>query len=334
MKTYKFDRLYSAVLTPYKANYAVDETAFRKLLKYFMQAKFRNAGGGIIVNPGAGEVEYLTRKEKRRNAEMAMEEVQGRVPVFSGINGLTPEDTIKEALDAKEVGVDGIFIFPPIGSTTVSVFWEPNQYPEVWLDIVKKIDKAVNMPIIVHPVMQRPSLHGVGLPVEPTLQMCREITNIVGWKMTYSWEGYLAVSKALRSLDRHVGILYSGSALPGVLAVGVYDGNVSGRWNSILEPMLDYILAFKRGDIKEAQKIWNSGFGDIMAYIPAGGGRQYVMYKLASWIRGIIPSPILRPPLPKPRKEEAMTIYNVLAKMGLEVIDKKEVNAFFARLNK
>jgi dihydrodipicolinate synthase/N-acetylneuraminate lyase len=40
----KYDRLFVAVLTPMKENYAVDEPALRKLLQYFMQLKFREAG--------------------------------------------------------------------------------------------------------------------------------------------------------------------------------------------------------------------------------------------------------------------------------------------------
>ena len=68
----KFDRLYVAVMLPFKENYQVDEDALRKFLRYFMQPKFKDNvnGAGIIINAEAGEIFYLTREEEtkeRRN---------------------------------------------------------------------------------------------------------------------------------------------------------------------------------------------------------------------------------------------------------------------------
>src|SRR4030042_6737395 len=80
----KYDRLFVAVLTPMKENDAVDEPALRKLLQYFMQPKFTEAGGAIIINPEAGELFCLSRQEKRRNVEIDREECGGKVPIFAG----------------------------------------------------------------------------------------------------------------------------------------------------------------------------------------------------------------------------------------------------------
>jgi len=50
----------------------------------FSQPKFVDAGGAIIVNPEAGEIFYRTREEKRKIVEVAVDEIKGKVPVFSG----------------------------------------------------------------------------------------------------------------------------------------------------------------------------------------------------------------------------------------------------------
>ena len=100
----KFDRLFVTVVTPYKEDLTVDEPALRKLLQYFMQPKFRDAGGAIIINPACGEIFYLTREEKRRNVEIAIEECGGKVPVFAGVFDLRTEDAVKVAIDAKKAG--------------------------------------------------------------------------------------------------------------------------------------------------------------------------------------------------------------------------------------
>ena len=67
----KWDRIYTAVVVPYKSGtFEVDYDAYRKLIRYFLQPKFVDAGGGIIVNPEAGEIFYLSlrgKEENRRN---------------------------------------------------------------------------------------------------------------------------------------------------------------------------------------------------------------------------------------------------------------------------
>ena len=92
------ERLYCAVALPYKpGTYDIDQDALRKFLRYFMQPKFVDAGGGIVINPEAGEVFYLSREEKRRNVEIAVEECGGKVPVFAGVIAPTTKDTVQDA---------------------------------------------------------------------------------------------------------------------------------------------------------------------------------------------------------------------------------------------
>ena len=68
----KWDRIYTAVVVPYKrGTFDIDYEAYRKLLRYFLQPKFVDAGGGIIVNPEAGEIFYMTYEEKKKIVEIA-----------------------------------------------------------------------------------------------------------------------------------------------------------------------------------------------------------------------------------------------------------------------
>ena len=79
------DHLFTAVLLPFDARMKIDERAYRKFLRHFLDNKrFVAKGGGLCINPEAGEIFYLTREEKRRVLEIAMEEVNGRVPVIAG----------------------------------------------------------------------------------------------------------------------------------------------------------------------------------------------------------------------------------------------------------
>ena len=71
------DHLYVAVLLPFDRQMKIDEAAYRSFLQYFLKnEKFVRMGGGLCINPEAGEIFYLTREEKRRVLEIAMEGTQ------------------------------------------------------------------------------------------------------------------------------------------------------------------------------------------------------------------------------------------------------------------
>lgn len=329
----KFDRSYVALMTPFKENFAVDEPALRKLLQYFMQPKFIEAGGAIIINPEAGELFYLSREEKRRNVEIAMEECGGKVPVFAGSVDLRTEDAVKVAKDAKQSGCDGIFLMPPIGCMDITTSWNADKYPEVFVDFAKAQVDAVDLPAIVHPVAPVSAAFGIGLPLGATLQMCREIPNIVGWKMTYAYHGSVAVAKALRELPRHVGVLRATAKFfHENLATGLFDGTVTGSFNYAMEKMIDHINAWRRGDAKEACTIWASGLAELHEYVYSDYSRLHVRYKAATWLRGLIPLPFMRPPVPAPRKEEVLALRNLLEKAGMSVISQADSDRVMAQL--
>ena len=326
----KYERLYVALLTPYKDHsFDIDEKQLRNLIRLFLQPKYVEAGMGMIINPEAGEIFYLTREEKRRNVEIAVEEAKGKVPVFAGAIDVTTAGTVQVALDAKKAGVDGIFLIPPIGAGDVTTTWDAAAYPEVMVDMAKEVANAVgDMPMIVHPTGTYSMQYGQGLPAEVVVKMCTEVKNIVGWKMTYNYTGYRIISRVLRKLDRRVGILAASSiTFHENLAADMFDGTVTGSFNYGLEGMIDHILAWRRKDIDEARRLWNAGQAELHEYIYSEFSRLHVRYKIAAWLRGFISNPFMRPPMPKPRKEEIHKTYALLLKTGMSVIDKEKVAA-------
>ena len=68
------DHLYVAALLPLDQKMKIDERAYRRFLQHFLKnERFVRMGGGLCINPEAGEIFYLTREEKRRVLEIAME---------------------------------------------------------------------------------------------------------------------------------------------------------------------------------------------------------------------------------------------------------------------
>jgi dihydrodipicolinate synthase/N-acetylneuraminate lyase len=220
-------------------------------------------------------------------------------------------------------------LIPPIGAGDVTTTWDPAKYPEVMVDLAKEIVKTVgDMPMIVHPTGTHSIQYGQGLPVETVLKMVTEVKNIIGWKMTYNYTGYRIVSRALRKLDRRVGVFAASSIyFHENLASDMFDGTVTGSFNYGLEGMIDHIQAWRRKDIDEACRLWNAGQAELHEYVYSEFSRLHIRYKVGAWLRGFISNPFMRPPMPKPRKEEVQKLYRLLSNAGLSVIGKAKVAA-------
>ena len=246
-------RHYAALMLPFDENGKIDEAGYRDLIQYFLQERFRSVGG-LVANPEAGEIYYLTREEKRRVAEIAVREAAGKMPVFGGVFDLTTEG------------------------------WVAAPTPQ-W---------------------------GLGVPGDAARLICRQVPNIIGWKMIYNYDGQRKMWKMLRSLERHVSIMAAGGGLfHEFLAHDVLDGTVSGSWNYGLEPMLDHIAAWRENDIVKARRIWvEGGLRDLHEFIYSDYSRLHLRYKVAAWLRGLIPN--MRPPMPVPKQEEIETTGRLL----------------------
>jgi len=222
-------RRYVAVLLPFDKSFKVDEQAYRRYVRYFADDPRFVREGGLCINPEAGEIFYMTREEKRRVLEIAMEEAHGKLPIIAGTWALTTDETVATAKDCKALGVDGIFVTPPGGAQDVTSCWDADGYPEIWLDQIVAQDRAVDLPIVTHPVGGAKPPFYPGLPLNATLRICREVPNVVGWKMTYMYDGFRIIAKGLRSLDRPVAVMGAlASRFHEYRATGVFDGTLSG----------------------------------------------------------------------------------------------------------
>jgi 4-hydroxy-tetrahydrodipicolinate synthase len=182
----------------------------------------------------------------------------------------------------------------------------------------------VDLPIVTHPVGGAKPPFNPGLPLEATLRICRKVKNVAGWKMTYMYDGFRIIANGLRGLDRHVADMGAlASRFHEYRATGLFDGTLSGFWNFALEPMLDHLAAWDEKDIDKARAIWDGGLVQLHEYV-ADMGRLHIRYKTATWLRGLIPNPFMRAPMPKPRQEEIDMLYRLFKTLGFEVIEAKE----------
>ncbi len=92
---------------------------------------------------------------------------------------------------------------------------------------------------------------------------------------------------------------------------------------------MNHIEAWERKDIDQAREIWHGGLGDLNLYVYGGGDvkRLHNRYKIAAWLRGIVDSPAMLPPMTAPRPDEIAEIDTILRRMGVQTISHKEWRA-------
>jgi 4-hydroxy-tetrahydrodipicolinate synthase len=155
----------TALVTPFRKDLSLDETAMRSLVRRQI-----DAGINFLVPCGTtGESPTLTRAEHLRVVEITVQESKGKVPVLAGAGGYNTAEVIELANELRHIGADGILSVTPY-------YNKPTQ--EGLYQHYKAIASKVALPLIVYSVQGR-----TGVNVEPgTLARLAQIDNIVGVK--------------------------------------------------------------------------------------------------------------------------------------------------------
>jgi 4-hydroxy-tetrahydrodipicolinate synthase len=98
-----------AAPTPFAATGDLDEAAWRETLRLYL----RQGVHGVLVNGTTGEWFSQSEAERRQVAEIAVEELRGRIPVVIGCTTFTPAATIALGRHAQAIGADGLLSTPP-----------------------------------------------------------------------------------------------------------------------------------------------------------------------------------------------------------------------------
>jgi len=95
-------------ITPSDAGGHVDEAALRKLVARLC------AGGvdSIGLLGSTGSYPYLSRAERRRALDAALNETSGRVPILAGVGALRTDEAVRLAQDAKAAGAAAGLLAP------------------------------------------------------------------------------------------------------------------------------------------------------------------------------------------------------------------------------
>jgi 4-hydroxy-tetrahydrodipicolinate synthase len=98
-----------ALITPMRADGAVDEKAFQDLVEWQVAE-----GTECLIPVGTtGESPTLSHQEHKRVVELCIEAARGRVPVMAGAGSNSTAEAIDFAAHAKKAGADAILVVTP-----------------------------------------------------------------------------------------------------------------------------------------------------------------------------------------------------------------------------
>jgi 4-hydroxy-tetrahydrodipicolinate synthase len=226
----------TALVTPFRTDGSLDETALRSLAKRQI-----DAGINFLVPCGTtGESPTLTHAEHLRVVEITLEIAKGKVPVLAGAGGYNTAEVISLANELKKLGADGILSVTPY-------YNKPTQ--EGLFQHFKAIASAVNLPIILYSVQGR-----TGVNIEPsTVLRLSQIPNIVGIKEA---SGNISQMGAILNLVPKDFLVLSGDdslTLPLISLGG--RGLISVASNEIPAEMTRLVEAALSGDFAEARRL-------------------------------------------------------------------------------
>lgn len=222
----------TALITPLlEDGVTLNETAYVEII----EDQIKNGVHSILTMGGTGESLTLPRETRKRAIELAVKTVNHRVPVVSCAVELSVYDAVETAKMIKEAGVDVLLLSNPYGSNT--------RLSGV-IDFFKKVDEAVNMPIIIY---NFPGRTGYNVTPDVVGALMDAVPNICGIKECA--ERFEQTMELIGRFGDRLAVL-SGNEFLGAweLLCGA-DGAVVATGNVMIKEMVKLYNIAKTGDV-------------------------------------------------------------------------------------
>ena len=153
---------FTVMVTPFSEDgRQVDEDAIRR----FVEWQIQHGVHGLIPVASTGEFLSLTDAERRRVAELVIEQADGRIPVLIGAGAENTWDVVRYSKEAQDLGAAGVLIIPPFYST-------PND--DELYEHYAAVGAAISIPIMLY---NNPATSNVDM-LPPLVARLSEIDNV------------------------------------------------------------------------------------------------------------------------------------------------------------
>jgi 4-hydroxy-tetrahydrodipicolinate synthase len=229
-----FKGIFPALVTPCADGGAVDEAAYRALIRFVLPHV-----DGLVPVGTTGEFVYLTDGEKRQAIEIALDEAAGRVPVVAGTGCASTEETVALTRWAKDAGADAALVVAP--------YYLKPSFSEVY-EHYETVNQ-IGLPIILYNIPQCAGTHYKWWTAEGMAYL----DNVVGIKDS---SGDMPFLMALfEKVKGRIGIFCGhDEIIAAALAAGA-DGAILASANLIPDIWQKVYAAVHSGDLAQAQAL-------------------------------------------------------------------------------
>jgi 4-hydroxy-tetrahydrodipicolinate synthase len=229
--------VFPAVTTKLKEDGSLDHDAIKAGLNRLIE----NGVGGVVMMGMVGENAQLTPEEKRTVLKIAVETINGRVPIVSGLAETNAGSAVQFAKDAEAIGVQGLMVFP--GLTYKSDDRETVEY-------YRTVARSTKLGIMIY---NNP--RGYGVDMRPDLlEQLKDEANIVAVKEeTYDTTRVTDLYNQFG--DRFVVFCGVDDLVLESVALGV-TGWVSGMANAVPKESVELLNLAVKGDFEKARKLY------------------------------------------------------------------------------
>ncbi|PWS37101.1 dihydrodipicolinate synthase family protein [Falsiroseomonas bella] len=304
----RFHGIYpSTVLPMTRENFAPDWEAYAR---HTAHCVLRPGIAGVLMNGHAGENFLLSRAEKRRAVEVAVETVGGSHIVVAGVNAESSLEAAEEARDARAAGADAIMVFLPNGFALAQTMEMALLHHRTILDAVPGM-----------PTFLFAAHHGAGRMAftEETFAALLDLPEVVGVKEG-SWEvdRYDALRRICKAKRPDVAFCASGDEHLLACMVHGSDGSLVSLADVLPDEIAALDAAVRAGDLARARALHEKlePLAEAIYGAPPGG-RATARLKFCLAEMGVIADPALRPPQPPVSPPEAAMLRQAMRSSGL-----------------
>ena len=282
----------TAAVTPFDASGAVDEAAYRALVRYLLD----HGSDGIVVAGTTGEASTLTDDERIALIRATIEECAGRGTVVAGTGSNDTAHSVHLTELSKDLGADAVLVVTPYY----------NRPPAEGIRQHVAAIAAVGLPVVLYNI---PGRTGTNMPPDLIADLAR-IPGVVALKQA---NPDLAETQAVADTTELA--IYAGNddMLMPVLEMGGV-GVISVASHLVGEQMQQMAALVAAGDVEGARALdaslaplWTGLFETT----------NPILIKAALDMLGIIPGDVLRLPLVQATPDERAALGALLDAQGI-----------------
>ncbi|MCZ6906687.1 MAG: dihydrodipicolinate synthase family protein [Deltaproteobacteria bacterium] len=191
------------VITPFDDKGLVDEPMLRELIDFYIQASVQ----GLFFLGSSGQGPVMSVAERKKTAEIAVDETRSRLPVVIHVGTADAESTVELALHAADQGASAVAVIPPY-------YYSDHTEYEVVAHF-RSVADAVPLPIFIY---ENPKYSGISIRPDLALRMKEMIPSIRGIKVAY---GMGSTLEYVRLFPPDVSVFTGNADLFGLVPFGV-----------------------------------------------------------------------------------------------------------------